>query len=359
VGACAAGVGPARAQDAHLAGVMRWTDQIDRDWPLCGAWLYPVGDSLDFERVPPDGTPAYTILRGVSYGGNGVGIHQGVDLANHRARGVVRAAASGVVVCTDKVGAVDYGLHVVLAHRDETGAIVYSVYAHLRAKSIRVHVGQSVQAGERIARVGRTGNATTDHLHFEIRTPDDVTARWELSPFTDPLPWIAARLPTERPDSAWARAYLAWAECAALVPRGVDGDQRLGRDAWQRLVVRALRGDPDNLAPPMSDDADEAPEVVVPPRAPRRAATPGDKGEAEKSIGWKDLMREVSALDATQLRVKPCAVSDSTLRRDCAHRLGWAEPRRHRKELAKRPVAPTVSDACLLVAEFAASSAPH
>jgi hypothetical protein len=132
VGACAATAPAARAQDAQLAGVMRWTDRIDRDWPLCGAWLYPVGDSLDLERVPPDGTPAYVILRGVSYGGNGSGVHQGVDLANHRARGVVRAAASGVVVCTDRVGAADYGLHVVLAHRDETGAIVQRVRAPAR-----------------------------------------------------------------------------------------------------------------------------------------------------------------------------------------------------------------------------------
>ena len=350
--ACTASAPTARAEDAQLAGVMRWTDQIDRDWPLCGAWLYPVGDSLDFERVPPDGTPGYVILRGVSYGDKGTGIHQGADLANHRARGVVRAAASGVVVCADRVGGADYGLHVVLAHRDETGAIVYSVYAHLRAKSIRVRVGQSVQAGGRIARVGRTGNATTDHLHFEIRTPDDVTARWELSPFVDPLPWIAERLPTARPDGAWARSYLAWAECAALVPRGVDGDERLGRDTWQRLVVRALRADPDALPSPTTDEAADASEAVVPPRAPPRGAT-----DAEKAIGWKDLMHEVSTLDAKHLRVRPCAVSDSTLRTDCARRLGWAEPRRHGKELAKRHEPPTVSDACLLVAEFAASSA--
>jgi hypothetical protein len=168
------------------------------------------------------------------------------------------------------------------------------------------------------------------------------------------LPWIAARLPTDRPDSSWARSYLAWAECAALVPRGVDGDERLGHDTWQRLVVRALRGDPDALAPPTTDEPHDTSEAVAPPRPPTA-------GDAEKAIAWKDLMREVSALDAKHLRVRPCAVSDSTLRSDCVRRLGWAEPRRHRKELAKRHAPPTVSDACLLVAEFAASAAiaPH
>jgi len=42
-----------------------------------------------------------------------------------------------------------------------------SLYAHL--SSTRVHQGEPVKAGEVIGRIGHTGKATGDHLHFEIR----------------------------------------------------------------------------------------------------------------------------------------------------------------------------------------------
>jgi len=44
---------------------------------------------------------------------------------------------------------------------------MYTVYAH-NDKNL-VKVSQKVIKGDRIALVGSTGNATTAHLHFEIR----------------------------------------------------------------------------------------------------------------------------------------------------------------------------------------------
>ena len=57
-----------------------------------------------------------------------------------------------------------YGHCVVINH----GGGVKTRYAHCLAGSISVSVGQHVSAGQAIARVGRTGNATGPHLHFEI-----------------------------------------------------------------------------------------------------------------------------------------------------------------------------------------------
>lgn len=44
----------------------------------------------------------------------------------------------------------------------------YSRYDHLAHKSVVVGVGQSVKAGQVIARVGTTGFTYTPHLHFQV-----------------------------------------------------------------------------------------------------------------------------------------------------------------------------------------------
>ncbi|MBK3380429.1 peptidoglycan DD-metalloendopeptidase family protein [Streptomyces sp. DEF147AK] len=89
------------------------------------------------------------------------GYHTGVDFPVPTGTSV-KAAASGTVVSAGWGGS--YGYQVVIKHNDGK----YSQYAHLSALTVRS--GQSVQAGQRIARSGSTGNSTGPHLHFEVRT---------------------------------------------------------------------------------------------------------------------------------------------------------------------------------------------
>ncbi|MFD5415597.1 MULTISPECIES: M23 family metallopeptidase [Streptomyces] len=79
----------------------------------------------------------------------------------------VKAAAAGVVVKAGPNGGGDgpaYGNAIVIKHANAT----YSQYAHL--SKIQVKIGQKVNASQRIALSGNTGNSSGPHLHFEIRT---------------------------------------------------------------------------------------------------------------------------------------------------------------------------------------------
>lgn len=86
--------------------------------------------------------------------------HTGVDLAGPEGAGI-RAAADGVVRSAGKRGG--YGNAVEIEH----GGGVSTLYAH--ASSLSVRVGDKVQQGQEVGRVGETGRATGPHLHFEVR----------------------------------------------------------------------------------------------------------------------------------------------------------------------------------------------
>jgi len=86
--------------------------------------------------------------------------HFGIDLASPEGT-PIRAAADGVVLFAGEQRG--YGYLILVAHDRD----VVTVYAHNERNL--VSRGDKVSRGEEIGRVGRTGNATGPHLHFEVR----------------------------------------------------------------------------------------------------------------------------------------------------------------------------------------------
>lgn len=90
-------------------------------------------------------------------------MHRGLDIAAPAGTPVRATAAGHVLFAGWQRG---YGLVVILSHPDGR----QTVYGHNAA--LLVKPGQWVAAGEVLAKVGATGNATGPHLHFEVRTAE-------------------------------------------------------------------------------------------------------------------------------------------------------------------------------------------
>ena len=91
-------------------------------------------------------------------------IHGAIDIVTKKGTPIA-AAADGIVSVAANGGKnfAGYGKIIILDH----GKGLFTVYAH--CDTLLVKMGQKVKQGEYIGTVGRTGRATTDHCHFEVR----------------------------------------------------------------------------------------------------------------------------------------------------------------------------------------------
>lgn len=121
--------------------------------------------------------------------------HPAWDIAGDIGSPVV-AANDGVVTqvqiwdgSEDETGSMSYGNMVQIKHGEE----LTTLYAHL--SEINVQEGDTVVRGQRIGRIGDTGNATGAHLHFEFITSSGrkVSPDWLLA--SDIMPLLSPDLP--------------------------------------------------------------------------------------------------------------------------------------------------------------------
>jgi murein DD-endopeptidase MepM/ murein hydrolase activator NlpD len=90
--------------------------------------------------------------------------HGAIDIVTKKGTPIA-AVADGIVSVAAHGGKKfkGYGNIVILDH----GGGLFTVYAH--CDTLTVKMGQKVKQGDFIGTVGRTGRATTDHCHFEVR----------------------------------------------------------------------------------------------------------------------------------------------------------------------------------------------
>jgi murein DD-endopeptidase MepM/ murein hydrolase activator NlpD len=114
--------------------------------------------------------------------------HKGIDIAigGGQSCPIIAAAPGLVVTVLPEAQGQGYGDLIQLQH---DGGKLVTLYAHLRAGSTRVKVGDTVKEGQHIADMGDTGSRGSVHLHFEVKT----SAAWGNGPnsnWLEPLTYI-------------------------------------------------------------------------------------------------------------------------------------------------------------------------
>ena len=268
------------------------------DVPIAGAFVYPVGDELDYTRARPGESHGYYVSDPymARRGSKSQRIHQGCDLSCGSGGAAVHAIASGTVVVADgnaliktrykvtvkttkvvkgktitKTGwkwktstkwRTGWGNYIVVKHVLPSGESVYSLYAHLMSASVRVKPGDVVAAGETIGQVGKTGRASSPHLHLEIRknTPAGDEERNEdeveeptvqdrtfaLLATTDPIDFLdkhVRRFDDLEPGSWQARYSFAACKDGLAAPdeKRFGPDESMERSEFYRSLVLAFR----------------------------------------------------------------------------------------------------------------------
>jgi len=90
------------------------------------------------------------------------GYHTGIDIAAKKGENIYSAIDGEVIVVSNQG---NYGKHLCIQSKADKKVTV--LYAH--CSKIIVRKGTKVKRGDKIAKVGSTGNSTGPHLHFEIR----------------------------------------------------------------------------------------------------------------------------------------------------------------------------------------------
>ena len=155
-----------RARISHLQSELdRTTQQANlvqaRMEPILWAWSHT-------PSIPPTagylssgfGVRISPFARNSDSGDRILGYHTGLDIANALDT-PIQATADGVV---EHAGPFDnYGNAVIIRHTSD----IETLYAHM--DRVAVKVGQQVSRGDIIGYMGRTGDATGVHLHYEVR----------------------------------------------------------------------------------------------------------------------------------------------------------------------------------------------
>lgn len=144
---------------------------------FAGTWVNDPNAAIQWPF--PVGVPISAAFGSSSYLSQFSRPHSGTDLTPGAGAEIHAVAAGTVRIATEAGG--DYGVTVVIDHVID-GEVVSTRYGHMQYGSLGVEVGDTVQAGQVIGKVGSTGKSTGAHLHLEVLLGGTTQ--------TDPMAWL-------------------------------------------------------------------------------------------------------------------------------------------------------------------------
>jgi hypothetical protein len=155
--------------DSYADGVLKRAKEFEQ------AALVDVGKTFDWPLPAPYGPNEITSWFGMRFHPikKVWKLHDGIDIQAPTGTPILAGARGTIVFKGYQAG---YGNVVELDHGNER----HTFYAHLSA-FVSAPVGEFVERGSRVGRVGMTGSATGPHLHFGVR----VNGK-----FVDPAPYL-------------------------------------------------------------------------------------------------------------------------------------------------------------------------
>jgi hypothetical protein len=335
------------AHQLRPAFLPAWVGEAPR-FGWSGAWMFPVGDPYEIGKPGPDGSPSYRINRCIEDPDEGGGRHDGADLSCGHGGDVVRAAGTGLVVIAEAHGwNGGYGRHVVIAHRPADGGLIFTVYAHLADQSLKVKKGQIVAAGQPLGRVGRTGRATSEHLHFEVRLAEGRDEAWQNAEVLDPITFVTEHLPAPRPFASATASYVQWAECAALLESTDRPDTTLDHATWWRMLARASRES--------RDEFPDEPEGMRQMLVGDGVLEASDTTTAAQCLSWAEMARDLRHLKKVGVMVPRPPLSSAEHRALCEREFAAPRPTQALDQIGQRKDTPLVGQACLALADLTGS----
>lgn len=150
-----------QAQEEVIAEIIRiMAENEDKGEAYTGGYVWPVPSST---RVTSDFGPRTSPTAGASSN------HKGIDIGASTGSDIVAVAPGKVIISRYSSSA---GYYISIDH----GGGLCTVYMH--CSKLLVDVGDVVQGGEVIAKVGSTGISTGPHLHFGVSLNGTYVSPW-------------------------------------------------------------------------------------------------------------------------------------------------------------------------------------
>ena len=167
--------------------------------------------------------------------------HNGTDIWSPHEPCWIEAPYDGVVTEAKKSTAAGGGFgNFVMIHHKINGEHYTTVYAHMGDGTIKVKVGQKVEAGTPLGKMASTGMSTGKHLHWELHKGKKYAWSATGLNFIEPVAFFDALIKLEAVDGTAKDETPAKAPVA---PAPVHGPKLVAQPATKAATYTVKRGD--------------------------------------------------------------------------------------------------------------------